>query len=136
VFVSTKLKPKLRSEGQAAIPEATLPKTSRSFAKIALSDRLDAEIGTQQALADGLARVKRIGRELMSCMKARELKREDKVAVDRGLLLDLWQPDQKGHQSVNFDVCFPYSSSMTSNLFHRRNLHQNCYPPYHCTPVV
>ena len=100
-------KPQSRPEVQRAAPE--LPKTFRSFAKIALSDRLDAELRTQQALADALVRVKKIGQGMVSRMKAYEAKRGNDKAIASGLMLDLWQPDQHEHQGVNFDVCIWYS---------------------------
>jgi hypothetical protein len=104
VFLSAKSKP--HSDAQQAVPEVAQPKSTRSFAKIALLDTLDAELQTQQALADALARVKRVGQEVVSSMKAFEVKREGKADVGPGLLLNLWQPDQHAHRSVKFDVCF------------------------------
>jgi hypothetical protein len=105
VFLPTKLKS--RSEGQHAVSEP--PKTKRSFAEIALSDGLDAEFRTQQALADALTRIKKVGQDMISRVKTFEVKHEGKVAVAPSLSLDLWQPDRYGHQSVNFEVCFRYS---------------------------
>lgn len=103
MFLSAKSK--ARSVAQHALSEVATSRIDSSFAKIALSDRLDTELRTQQALADALAKVKKVGQEMICSVKAFEMKREGMAPVAPGLLLDLWQPDQRDHQSVKFDVC-------------------------------
>lgn len=102
VFLSAKSK--ARSVAQHALSEVAASRIDSSFAKIALSDRLNTELRTQQALADALAKVKKVGQEMISSVKTFEMKREGMAPVAPGLLLDLWQPDQRDHQSVKFDT--------------------------------
>lgn len=92
----------LRAENQVdrkGASVSTHPGVSRSIAEVALSGYLESELRTQRAMVDALARVKKIGQELLS--SAQILERKHKP----GLSLALWQSTDGIQVSpTNFDV--------------------------------